>query len=124
MERSKVIREGEHELPLWEAGSIIADRYAVIRVLGKGGMGIVYAVEDRKLQGKLRAIKITPLSVEEEVDEAHSITAEAGMLVRLNHPNLPHIVDAFLIHKHSVHAVVMDFIHGETLAVQFQKRQC
>ncbi|WP_338551488.1 serine/threonine-protein kinase [Paenibacillus sp. KS-LC4] len=123
MERNEVICEEVHELPLWEAGSIIAERYAVIRVLGKGGMGIVYAVEDRKLQGKLRAIKITPLSVAEGVEKAHCVTAEAGMLVRLNHPNLPHIVDAFPIHKHSVYAVVMDFIHGETLAVQFQKRQ-
>ncbi|MGG4145382.1 serine/threonine-protein kinase [Paenibacillus algorifonticola] len=113
----------EVELPLWETGSIIADRYAIISVLGKGGMGIVYAVEDRKLQGKLRAIKIKPISIEEDAGGTHSFNAEAAMLVRLNHPNLPHIVDAFPIHKQSVYAVVMDFIHGETLAAQFQKRQ-
>lgn len=96
-----------------ESGRMIAERYVIVGKLGSGGMGDVYAAEDRKLQGKLRAIKIT---------DSERASEEARVLMRLNHPNLPHIIDSFPATGYGTEAIVMDYIHGVTLGELFVRQ--
>jgi serine/threonine-protein kinase len=49
--------EGDAVLAKLSAGDVIADRYHVIRRVGRGGMGEVYEVEDRVLRVNV-ALKI------------------------------------------------------------------
>ena len=49
-----ILPEGEYLSP----GDIFADRYEVVRELGRGGMGVVYLVRDLMLRGKEFALKI------------------------------------------------------------------
>ncbi|WP_308634322.1 serine/threonine-protein kinase [Paenibacillus silvisoli] len=101
-----------------ESGTIIGGRYRVVRQIGQGGMGEVYAAEDMKLHGKLRALKVTSSAVGREQDRS---AEEAAILMRLNHPHLPLIIDYFSSMEGDVDCgfgceiMVMDFIDGMTL---------
>lgn len=99
-------------IPL-ESGMVIGERYALVGKLGSGGMGEVYAAEDLKLQGKLRAIKVT---------DSDRASEEARVLMRLSHPNLPHIMDSFALTGYGAEAIVMDYIHGVTLGELFNRQ--
>ncbi len=68
-------------------GSVLAERYRVVRLLGKGGFGATYSAEDLKLSAKRRALK--------EIPELLFDQNEAGLLGRLSHPAIPDIVDRF-----------------------------
>lgn len=98
---------------IWESGTIIGERYRVLSKLGSGGMGEVYAAEDIRLQGKLRAIKVA---------ESVHASEEAKMLMRLSHPSLPHIIDSFTLDGQGTEAIVMDYIHGFTLGELFNRQ--
>ncbi|GLX68114.1 serine/threonine-protein kinase [Paenibacillus glycanilyticus] len=96
-----------------ESGMIIGERYSIVGKLGSGGMGDVYAAEDLKLQGKLRAVKVT---------DSEIATEESRMLMRLSHPNLPHIIDSFPLTGYGTEAIVMDYIHGLTVGELFKRQ--
>lgn len=66
-------------------GDVIQGRYRVKAVLGKGGFGATYLVEDLRLDGKRRAIKEIPELLFDEY--------ETKLLSRLNHPTIPDIID-------------------------------
>jgi serine/threonine-protein kinase len=70
---------------LHAAGDVVVDRYQVKSVLGKGGFGATYLVEDLKLSGKRRALKEVPELLFDEY--------ETTLLSRLNHPAIPDIID-------------------------------
>ncbi len=100
------------ELPQWERGTVIGDRYRILSVIGQGGMGVVYAVEDLRLAGLLRAMKVTY----GRYGAAGAYSEEASALMKLNHPCLPLITDYFPPDEDGREALVMDYIEGETLA--------
>ncbi len=68
-------------------GEVIRERYRISKVLGKGGFGATYLVDDLHLNNRHRAIK--------EVPEAMFDTEETTLLSRLNHPAIPDIIDRF-----------------------------
>jgi serine/threonine protein kinase len=101
---------------LLSVGTVLHERYRVVRVLGKGGMGAVYLVEDTKLYGKLWAMKELLERFVDANDRTESIAQfqhEARILVGLRHPNLPQIVDAF--EEQERHYLVMEYVEGLTL---------
>jgi serine/threonine protein kinase len=98
---------------------VLGGRYRVIKQIGEGGMSYVYLVEDLKLVGKRWAAKETKLL---QPDDAVGVVAEAAMLIRLNHPNLPQIVDFIGPDAEGYIYLFMDYIEGETLAADFDRR--
>jgi serine/threonine protein kinase len=70
---------------LHKEGDVIHGRYQVKSVLGKGGFGATYLVEDIRLNGKRRALKEVPALMFDEY--------ETNLLSRLNHPSIPDIID-------------------------------
>lgn len=101
----------KREVPEWSSGSLIGDRYLIDRVIGHGGMGVVYAVRDMKLSGSRRALKLV-----QSANGEGGFAAEAAHLIKLNHPNLPVIFDYLQLKEHGQDAIVTDFIEGHTLA--------
>ena len=101
---------------LLDAGDVLQDRYRIVRVLGKGGMGAVYLVEDMRLYGKQWALKellerfIDPAEREEAIAQ---FRREVQILGGLRHPHLPEVVNTF--EAQGRHYLVMEFIEGQTL---------
>lgn len=97
-------------------GDLLQERYVILSVLGKGGMGTVYLVQDTRLRGKLWAIKesIHRVDYQQFIDEAQ-------MLVTLNHPNLPQIVDYYPPNQDGYSYLVMDYVKGSTLLQVFEQ---
>lgn len=99
------------------ANTILSGRYSVIQKLGRGGMGAVYQVADKRLTGKQWAMK--ELSDAALLDPAERQTAvqnfqhEATLLASLNHPNLTRVVDFF--QENNKYYLVMDLVEGQTL---------
>ncbi|MWC28195.1 serine/threonine protein kinase [Paenibacillus sp. MMS18-CY102] len=98
-------------------GQLIGGRYRIAGEIGKGGMGTVYAAEDLRLQGKLRAVK----AASRHNEDYEQCAEEARLLMRLNHPNLPQIVDYFPPDSNGVEILVMDYVHGITAAERMKR---
>ncbi|MFD2673046.1 serine/threonine protein kinase [Marinicrinis sediminis] len=101
----------------YQPGDLLAGRYRLIRELGQGGMGAVYAVEDLHLNGKQWAVKIM------DADEKLAAESELKLLMELSHPFLPRIVDAIQTHDSQSVIIVMDYIEGVTLQQLFVNQQ-
>ncbi len=66
-------------------GAIVHQRYKVVQLLGRGGFGSTYLVEDQKLSNKRWALKEIPESLYDE--------HESRILSKLKHPSIPGITD-------------------------------
>lgn len=96
-----------------EIGSLVDNKYRVLDVVGSGGMSTVYLVRNEKAN-KSWAIKEVLKQGEENLEvKKNSLIAETEMLKKLNHPNLPTIVD--VIETNDTYLVVMDYIEGNDL---------
>ena len=99
-----------------ETGYILNQRYRIVSLLGKGGMGAVYRGWDITLS-KPVAIKE---NLETDDDARKQFIREAQILARLSHPNLPRVTDYFSIPNKGQY-LVMDFIEGEDLQSTLNK---
>ncbi len=99
-------------------GTCIGGRYRIEDLLGQGGMSHVYLAEDLKLKGKKWAVKeCLPF----EADDMTFFLEEAEMLARLQHPQLPQLVDYFTT-EDGKGFLVMDYIQGPTLQDLFEDK--
>lgn len=89
------------------AGDILEEKYKVIKVLGKGGMGIVYLCENLQT-GKLWAIKEVYQGIN-NID----VLSEVNILKDLNHIGIRRIIDVFYENKKLY--MVQDYVEGQTL---------
>lgn len=103
-------------------GSIIAaeepvpsrlGRFAVLRELGAGGMGVVYAAYDERLDRKV-AIKLLHASATGDSVGRARLVREAQAMAKVAHPNVAHVYEVAQ-QEHRVY-VVMQFIDGVDLA--------
>jgi serine/threonine-protein kinase len=82
-------------------GTLLRERYEILGLIGQGGMGAVYKAADRRLPGRLCAIKeIWPppgISAETLAQAREQFLREASTLARLDHPNLPKVSDYFTL---------------------------
>ena len=96
-------------------GTLINQRYQVIRQVGQGGMGAVYEAVDTRL-GHRVALKQTLITDPQYV---RAFEREARLLAYLKHAHLPRVTDHFS--DADGQFLVMDFILGEDLAQLFQQ---
>ena len=86
--------------------TILKDRYRIIRMLGKGGMGAVHLAYDISLENQV-AVKSNHSLGEDSKDQ---FLREARLLATLRHPNLPRVIDHFI--EDEIQYLVMDYIPG------------
>ncbi|MBI9043933.1 MAG: serine/threonine-protein kinase [Anaerolineaceae bacterium] len=91
-------------------GAILNNRYRIEKVIAKGGMGAIYQAFDQSL-GVLVAVKENLFVTNESSRQFHR---EATILAGLRHPNLPRVIDHFVISGQGQY-LAMDFIEGEDL---------
>jgi serine/threonine protein kinase len=73
------------------AETVLQDRYRILSLLNRGGMGRVYLAEDLRFRSRV-AVKEAYLTQEEL---RRAFAREAGLLHRLRHQVLPHVTDHF-----------------------------
>lgn len=97
-----------------EVGSIVDGKYKILRVVGKGGMSVVYQAVNEKAN-KIWAIKeVRKDGVQNFEVVKQNLIVETELLKRFNHPNLPSIID--VIDGDGTFLIVMDYIEGNSLS--------
>ena len=79
----------------FRAGETIAQRFLVVRFIARGGMGEVYEVEDRLLQGNRVALKIILPEIAAHAESSRRFVQEVLLARKINHPNLCPIYEIF-----------------------------
>ena len=90
-------------------------RYDIVRVLGKGAMGVVYEGRDPNLdrQVAIKTIRVQSLSAEAASEYEVRFRTEARSAARLHHPNIVSVFDSG--QDGDTAYLVMEFIQGEDL---------
>lgn len=100
-------------------GSVVADRYHIIKKLGKGGMGTVYLAEHVKM-GRKSALKVMNPGMNTDPDAIARFNREASNASRLSHPNICAIYD-FGETSDGLIYLAMEFIEGSSLTSLVEK---
>ncbi|MEN9791694.1 MAG: hypothetical protein RLZZ63_1352 [Gemmatimonadota bacterium] len=94
-------------------GSVVADRYHILKKLGAGGMGTVYLAEHVKM-GRKSALKVMNPGMNTDPDAVARFNREASNASRLSHPNVCGIYD-FGETADGMIYLAMEYIEGSTL---------
>jgi serine/threonine protein kinase len=92
-------------------GSLLADRYRVIKRLGSGGAATVFLCEDQRLG---RKVAVKRMHADSPQDMARRLHREARLGASLNHPGLVSVFDTVTYDEGVL--VIMEYVEGETLA--------
>ena len=92
-------------------------RFHVLRLLGEGGMGMVFAGYDEELGRKVAIKLLRTLASEDAVGRAR-LLREAQTLARLSHPNVVTVYEVGEFGRQVY--VAMEFVLGETLQAWLQ----
>jgi hypothetical protein len=97
----------------FEPGQTIFNRFVLTRVLGRGGMGIVWLAHDTQLEQDV-AIKVLPDVVMHDREAVTDMKRETKRSLQLNHHNIVRIYDFNQDDKGA--GISMEFVDGETLS--------
>jgi serine/threonine-protein kinase len=99
-------------------GRVLADRYSVGELLGRGGMAEVYLATDRVLERPV-AVKVLGSWLAHDTSFVERFRREALAAARISHPSLVAVYDAGS--EQDLHFIVMEHVPGETLADALQR---
>jgi formylglycine-generating enzyme required for sulfatase activity/serine/threonine protein kinase len=100
-------------------GMLLQERYRIIRLLARGGMGAVYEAEAVHLGNAPVAVKQTFYN-EQQRTLREQFEREAATMARLRHPALPRVSDHFV--EGGGQFLVMEFIPGDDLFALLKRR--
>jgi serine/threonine protein kinase len=99
---------------------VVAQRYELIRPIGRGSAGIVYVARHKTSQ-RLIALKLIPAKTGIGEREMQSFLMEARAPVQIDHSGIVEVLDAgYDAHVGSLY-LAMELLHGETLRDLFKR---
>jgi len=108
----------EHLISL-QPGTVIAGRYEVVKCLGAGSMGLVYACRHRELAGHLVAVKVLFPEVAQDKIAAQRFRNEIFASYGVSHPN---VVRAYeYLRDGDMVAYTMEYVDGGALADRLER---
>jgi serine/threonine protein kinase/tetratricopeptide (TPR) repeat protein len=113
----------EPERPVFSEHDIVADRFLIVRYIGRGGMGEVYEAEDLELHDQVALKTLLPRY---SADQRHvsRFRREVHVARKVKHPNVCKIHDVGRHREGSVDItfLTMELLDGETLS-DYLKRE-
>ena len=95
-------------------GTKVAERYRIVSLVGKGGMGEVYRADDLKL-GHTVALKFLPKDLAQDPQRLEYFHSEVRLTRQISHPNVCRVYDIGEVDGQ--HFLSMEYIDGEDLKV-------
>ncbi|HEX7880355.1 MAG TPA: protein kinase [Candidatus Eisenbacteria bacterium] len=95
-----------------KAGQVLFNRYALKRVLGRGGFGVVWMADDRELEMEV-ALKFLADHIASSPDSVQDLKGEARRSLRLTHPNIVRIHN--FIQEGTLVGISMEYVPGGSL---------
>src|ERR1700746_1837001 len=93
--------------------------YEIQSAVGAGGMGELYRARDTRLD-RIVAIKVLPAHLSSNPDLRARFEREAKAISGLQHPNICVLYDVG--RQDGVDFLVMEYLHGETLAARLERK--
>jgi len=106
---TKTVETPKEELT---TGSTFAGRYQIIEELGKGGMGHVYRVLDKKLKEEI-ALKLIKPEIAKDKKTVERFSNELKTARKIVHKNVARMFD--LNEEKGTHYITMEYVRGEDL---------
>ncbi len=106
-------------LALPRPGDLVAERYRVVREIGRGAMGVVFEVVHEKLDRRC-ALKLLRPQAHEDEGAVRRFEREAKILAKLSSPNLVQVLDVDRTEA-GLPYLVMELLEGETLEARLQR---
>ena len=95
------------------SGQKVFGRYTLIKVLGRGGMGVVWLARDEELERDV-ALKFLPTLMMQDHAAFDDLKRETKRCLELTHPHIVRIHD--FIHDERSGCISMEYVDGETLS--------
>lgn len=112
---TKTIETPREELT---TGSLFAGRYQIIDELGKGGMGKVYRVLDKRLNEEV-ALKLIKPEISSDKNSVERFHNELKLSRKIVHKNIARMFD--LNEEKGTFYITMEYVRGEDLKKLFRK---
>jgi eukaryotic-like serine/threonine-protein kinase len=94
------------------AGDVIAGRYELVELIGRGGMSTVWKAEDRLLDRTV-AIKVLHEQLTRDEEYVERFRREARAVAQLSHPNIVTVIDRG--EDEGSQYIVFEYVDGENL---------
>ncbi len=101
------------------AGAVVAEKYVLKRLLGAGGMGVVYEAEHQITRRRV-ALKLLRPDPSAGAEGAARFLREAQASSSIGHPNIVEVLDAGTDAAHGMY-LVLEYLDGEELAVAVER---
>ena len=99
-------------------GVVLADRYRIVSMLGRGGMGEVYRADDLRL-GQTVALKFLPPDLAQDPRRLDYFHEEVRLTRQISHPNVCRVYDIGEVDGQ--YFLSMEYIDGEDLKVLLRR---
>src|SRR5262245_23775452 len=98
-------------------GTVVDDRYRIVGLLGRGGMGEVYRADDLRL-GQSVALKFLPERFSRDARRVAQLHNELRMARQVTHANVCRVYDIGEAGGHLF--ISMEYVDGENLAASLK----
>src|SRR5437870_11739958 len=103
------------------SGQKVFGRYTLVKILGRGGMGIVWLARDEELERDV-ALKFIPDLMSQDRAVFDQLKRETKRCLELTHPHIVRIHD--FVHDERSGCISMEYVDGETLSsLRVEKEQ-
>jgi hypothetical protein len=99
-------------------GQTLGERYRIVGLIGRGGMGEVYRADDLKL-GQPVSLKFLPARLAQQREALDRFHAEVRNARQVSHPNVCRVYDIGEFDGHLF--LTMEFVDGEDLATLLRR---
>ncbi len=109
--------EPQHSEPGTERiGQVIGNRWTLVRVLGSGGMAMVYEGQDAS--GQRAAVKVLHRDLAMDAETRSRFEREVAVTAQIDHPGIVRVLDQRADAQQDAY-IAMELLDGETLGAHF-----